>query len=72
LGILEQLEAAKTHDPLWNAAETQLVREGSMHNYLRMLWGKKILEWSRTPQEAAKTMIQLNNKYAVDGRNPNS
>jgi deoxyribodipyrimidine photo-lyase len=54
LGILEQLEAAKTHDPLWNAAETQLVLEGSMHNYLRILWGKKILEWSRTPQEAAR------------------
>lgn len=69
---LEEFAAAKTHDSLWNGAETQLVREGRMHNYLRMLWGKKILEWSRTPQEAAKTMIQLNNKYAVDGRNPNS
>ncbi|MGB2637042.1 MAG: hypothetical protein WAM58_24150 [Candidatus Acidiferrum sp.] len=69
---LEEFEAAKTHDSLWNAAQTQLVREGRMHNYLRMLWGKKILEWSRTPQEAAKIMIQLNNKYAVDGRNPNS
>ncbi len=55
---LEELEAAKTHDPLWNAAETQLVREGRMHNYLRMLWGKKILEWSRKPQEAAKIMIR--------------
>ncbi len=63
---LEEFEGAKTHDSLWNAAQTQLVREG------RMLWGKKILEWSRTPQEAAKIMIQLNNKYAVDGRNPNS
>ena len=50
----------------------QLVREGRMHNYLRMLWGKKILEWSHTPQEAAKIMIHLNNKYALDGRNPNS
>jgi deoxyribodipyrimidine photo-lyase len=68
----EEFEAAKTHDGLWNAAQTQLVRDGKIHNYLRMLWGKKILEWSRTPQEAAQTMIHLNNKYGVDGRNPNS
>ncbi len=69
---LQEFETAATHDSLWNAAQTQLVRQGRMHNYIRMLWGKKILEWSRTPQEAAKTMIQLNNKYALDGRNPNS
>lgn len=69
---LDEFETAKTHDVLWNAAEMQLAREGRIHNYLRMLWGKKILEWSRTPQEAAKIMIHLNNKYAVDGRNPNS
>ncbi len=69
---LETFETAKTHDALWNAAQTQLVREGGIHNYLRMLWGKKILEWSRTPQEAARIMVHLNNKYAVDGRNPNS
>ncbi|MGB7434008.1 MAG: hypothetical protein WBR26_08190 [Candidatus Acidiferrum sp.] len=69
---LEEFEAAKTHDELWNAAQRQLVREGRIHNYLRMLWGKKILQWSRTPQEAAKIMIHLNNKYGVDGRNPNS
>jgi deoxyribodipyrimidine photo-lyase len=69
---LEELEGARTHDALWNAAQTQLAREGRIHNYLRMLWGKKILEWSRRPQEAAKIMIHLNNKYAVDGRNPNS
>jgi len=69
---VEEFEAAKTHDALWNAAQRQLVREGRIHNYLRMLWGKKILEWSRTPQEAARVMIQLNNKYALDGRNPNS
>jgi deoxyribodipyrimidine photo-lyase len=68
----EQLESAKTHDALWNAAQMQLVTEGRMHNYLRMLWGKKILEWSRTPQEASATLIHLNNKYALDGRNPNS
>jgi deoxyribodipyrimidine photo-lyase len=69
---LEEFEAAKTFDPLWNAAQTQLVREGRIHNYLRMLWGKKILEWSRSPKEALAILIQLNNKYALDGRDPNS
>ncbi len=69
---LEQFESAETHDPLWNAAQTQLVREGRIHNYLRMLWGKKILEWSQSPQQAADIMIHLNNKYGLDGRNPNS
>lgn len=68
----QQLEAAETHDELWNAAQTQLVREGRIHNYLRMLWGKKILEWSASPQEALRVLIQLNNRYALDGRNPNS
>ncbi len=69
---LEEFESAETHDELWNAAQRQLTREGRMHNYLRMLWGKKILEWSSTPQDALDVMIELNNKYAVDGRNPNS
>jgi deoxyribodipyrimidine photo-lyase len=69
---LRDFEDAKTHDPLWNAAQTQLVREGTIHNYLRILWGKKVLEWSRTPQEAANIMIHLNNKCALDGRNRNS
>jgi deoxyribodipyrimidine photo-lyase len=69
---LEQFETAATHDPLWNAAQTQLVREGRLHNYLRMLWGKKILEWCRTPRKALEIMIHLNNKYGLDGRNPNS
>lgn len=69
---LEEFAAGRTHDPLWNAAQGQIVREGWMHNYLRMLWGKKILEWTRTPQEAAEIMIELNNKYGLDGRNPNS
>ena len=72
LYTLEQLAASKTDDELWNAAQRQLVQEGRMHNYLRMLWGKKILEWSQTPQTACETMIELNNRYAVDGRNPNS
>jgi deoxyribodipyrimidine photo-lyase len=67
-----ELEAAATHDPIWNAAQRQLVGDGRIHNYLRMLWGKKILEWSATPQEALATLIELNNKYAVDGRDPNS
>jgi deoxyribodipyrimidine photo-lyase len=69
---LNQLEQATTHDPLWNAAQRQLVREGRMHNYLRMLWGKKILQWTRSPREALRIMLELNNKYALDGRDPNS
>lgn len=69
---LEQLEHACTADPLWNAVQTQLVRCGVVHNYLRMLWGKRILEWSPTPQEALARMIHLNNKYALDGRDPSS
>jgi deoxyribodipyrimidine photo-lyase len=70
--MLEEFEQGKTHDPLWNAAQMELVREGRIHNYLRMLWGKKILEWSATPEQALKIMIELNNKYALDGRDPNS
>jgi deoxyribodipyrimidine photo-lyase len=69
---LEEFESAATHDPLWNAAQGQLMRDGFIHNYLRMLWGKKILEWSATPQAAADVLIELNNKYSLDGRNPNS
>ena len=69
---LEQFEEGKTHDPIWNAAQMQLVRTGMMHNYLRMLWGKKVLHWSKTPQDALEILIHLNNKYALDGRDPNS
>lgn len=69
---LEELENSQTHDPLWNAAQVELVREGRIHNYLRMLWGKKILEWTPNAEEALEVMIELNNKYALDGRNPNS
>ncbi len=69
---LEIFEKAKTHDELWNAAQRQLVREGRIHNYLRMLWGKKILHWSARPHDALDIMIHLNNKYALDGRDPNS
>jgi deoxyribodipyrimidine photo-lyase len=68
----DALENASTHDSLWNAAQIQLLREGRIHNYLRMLWGKKILEWSSHPQEALDTLIHLNNVYALDGRDPNS
>jgi len=69
---LDQLTRAETHDPLWNAAQRQLTRDGRIHNYLRMLWGKKILQWSASPREALAHMIELNNRYALDGRNPNS
>ncbi|MES1240619.1 MAG: deoxyribodipyrimidine photolyase [Acidobacteriota bacterium] len=69
---LEDFEAARTQDEIWNAAQTQLVREGRIHNYLRMLWGKKVLHWSKTPREALAVLIQLNNRYALDGRDPNS
>jgi deoxyribodipyrimidine photo-lyase len=69
---LEQLDSASTHDELWNAAQRQLRREGVIQNYLRMLWGKKILKWTATPREAARFMIELNNRYALDGRDPNS
>jgi len=67
-----ELEEADTHDEIWNAAQNQLRREGRLHNYLRMLWGKKILEWSPTPEDALEVMVELNNKYALDGRDPNS
>ncbi len=69
---LEEFEEARTHDDLWNAAQNELRATGRIHNYLRMLWGKKILHWSRSPQEALDIMIELNNKYAIDGRDPNS
>jgi deoxyribodipyrimidine photo-lyase len=67
-----EFDAAATHDPLWNAAQTQLKREGRVQNYLRMLWGKKVLEWSPSPEAAIATLIELNNRYALDGRDPNS
>lgn len=69
---LEEFETAKTHDPIWNAAQRELVRDGRIHNYLRMLWGKKILEWTPNARKALEIMIELNNKYAIDGRDPNS
>jgi deoxyribodipyrimidine photo-lyase len=69
---LEEFEAAATHDELWNAAQSELAATGRMHNYLRMLWAKKVLEWSESPAAAYRTLEHLNNKYALDGRDPNS
>lgn len=69
---LEQFERAQTHDELWNAAQREIRQTGVMHNYMRMLWGKKILHWTETPREALSIMIHLNNKYGLDGRDPNS
>lgn len=68
----KQLEDAETHDSYWNAAMKEMVHTGYMHNYMRMYWGKKILEWSNTPEHAYKTTLYLNNKYFLDGRDPNS
>lgn len=68
----KELEEARTYDPLWNAAQRQLCQEGVIHNYMRMLWGKKILEWSPDPRTALDRMIHLNNRWAIDGRDPNS
>jgi len=67
----EQLENAETHDQLWNAAQMQMVSTGWMHNYVRMYWAKKILEWSRSPTEAFRIAVYLNDKYELDGRDPN-
>jgi deoxyribodipyrimidine photo-lyase len=66
-----QLENAETYDDLWNAAQMQMVRGGWMHNYMRMYWGKKILEWSKSPAEAYRVAVYLNDKYELDGRDPN-
>ncbi len=68
----EQLDNAQTKDELWNAAQNELRREGRIHNYLRMLWGKNVLAWTPDPHTALKYLIELNNKYALDGRDPNS
>lgn len=67
----EQLQAGNTHDIFWNAAQMQLVSTGTMHNYMRMYWGKKILEWTATPQKGYEIALSLNNLYQLDGRDPN-
>ena len=69
---LDVFEAAATHDPLWNAAQRQLRREGTIQNYLRMLWGKMVLAWSPSPRAALTRLIHLNDRWALDGRDPNS
>ncbi|WP_138429107.1 FAD-binding domain-containing protein [Fodinibius saliphilus] len=69
---LEEFAQSQTHDEIWNAAQTQLREEGIIHNYLRMLWGKKVLEWTPNPETALAYLIELNNRYAIDGRDPNS
>ena len=66
-----RLEAAATHDPLWNAAQRQLVARGKMHGWLRMYWAKKILEWTGSPEEAIREALRLNDRYSLDGRDPN-
>jgi len=68
---LDELENAKTHDAYWNAAQKQMTLSGKMHGYMRMYWGKKIIEWTKNPQTAYKYMLYLNNKYELDGRDPN-
>ena len=67
----EQFEFADTHDPLWNAAQNQMRQKGKMHGYMRMYWAKKILEWSPNPEVALQIAIDLNDKYELDGRDPN-
>lgn len=68
---LEEFELAKTHEELWNAAQLEMVRTGKMHGYMRMYWAKKILEWTKSPEDALKIAIYLNDKYELDGRDPN-
>jgi deoxyribodipyrimidine photo-lyase len=68
---LEQFESANTHDPYWNAAQQEMVSTGKMHGYMRMYWGKKILEWTASPAEAFHIALHLNDKYELDGRDPN-
>ncbi len=68
---LAEFEQAKTHDALWNAAQRQMVNTGKMHGYMRMYWAKKLLEWTKTPQDALKIGIRLNDAYELDGRDPN-
>jgi deoxyribodipyrimidine photo-lyase len=68
---LEQFEKAETHEDLWNAAQIEMVETGKMHGYMRMYWAKKILEWSVSPEMAMKIAVYLNDKYELDGRDPN-
>ena len=67
----EQFENALTHDELWNAAQMEMVKKGKMHGYMRMYWAKKILEWTESPEQAMKIAVYLNDRYELDGRDPN-
>ena len=67
----DEFEESKTHDPLWNAAQNQMKYHGKMHGFMRMYWAKKILEWSDSPEKALQIAINLNDKYELDGRDPN-
>ncbi|MHC4592077.1 MAG: deoxyribodipyrimidine photo-lyase [Planctomycetota bacterium] len=67
-----QLERAETHDPYWNAAQREMLLTGKMHGYMRMYWGKKIMEWTDNPREAFRIALSMNNRYELDGRDPNS
>jgi len=69
---LADLDAGRTHDPYWNAAMAEMRATGKMHNYMRMYWGKKLLEWTRSPRTAFRWMLELNNRYFLDGRDPAS
>jgi deoxyribodipyrimidine photo-lyase len=71
LYTLKQFENALTHDELWNAAQMEMVKKGKMHGYMRMYWAKKIFEWNESPGQAIKIAIYLNNRYELDGRDPN-
>lgn len=66
-----ELEEGKTHDELWNAAQLEMVHRGKMHGFMRMYWAKKILEWTPSPEEALRVTIALNDRYELDGRDPN-
>jgi deoxyribodipyrimidine photo-lyase len=68
---LEELEQARTHEELWNACQLKLVKHGKMHGYMRMYWAKKILEWTASPAQALEYAIYLNDRYSLDGRDPN-
>jgi len=69
---LEELENCATYDELWNASQREMNRSGKLHNYVRMLWGKNVIAWTRTYTDAFRILEHLNNKYCLDGRNPNS
>lgn len=67
-----ELEEGRTHDPVWNAAQAELVATGTFHGYLRMLWGKNVIRWTRTYAHALRVMVRFHHRYALDGRNPNT